>query len=77
MALSDAAQRVLMSAKEMREELRGEAAMPSRIHVGDVEPLHLLAATMSEDGSPTVEVLKQAGITKEMVIAAIKSGEYS
>ena len=77
MPLSDAAQRLLMAAKELRQELRGEPATPSRIHVGDVEPLHLLAAALSDDASATGEVLRQAGIAKETVIAAIKSGEYS
>jgi hypothetical protein len=77
MPLSDAAQRVLMAAREMREELRGEPATPSRIHVGDVEPLHLLAAALSDETFATAEVLKRAGIAKESVIAAIESGEYS
>jgi Clp amino terminal domain, pathogenicity island component len=77
MPVSDVAQRVLMGAKELREELRGEPEMPSRIHVGDVEPLHLLAAALSDETSATAEVLKRAGIAKEAVIAAIKSGKYS
>ena len=76
MPLSEAAQRVLLTAKELSEELRGPAT-PSRIPAQHVQPLHLLAAALSEEESPSVEVLKRAGITKEAVMAAIKTGEYS
>jgi hypothetical protein len=77
MPVSDAALRVLRGAKELRQELRGEPATPSPIHVGDVEPLHLLAAALSDATFATAEVLKRVGLTKETVIAAIKSGGYS
>ena len=76
MPLSDAAQRVLLAAKELSEELRGPA-MPSEIQVQHVEPLHLLAAVLSENMSATAGILNQAGVASEAVIAAIKSGEYS
>jgi ATP-dependent Clp protease ATP-binding subunit ClpA len=76
MPLSEAAQRVLLAAKELSEELRGPA-MLSRIQVQQVEPLHLVAAVLSENTSATAGILKQAGIGSETVIAAIKSGEYS
>ena len=74
--LSDAAQRLLMAAKELGKELCGELTT-ARMQVERVQPLHLLAAAQSEDVSATAEVLKRAGIVKETVIAAIKSGEYS
>jgi ATP-dependent Clp protease ATP-binding subunit ClpA len=76
MPLSEAAQRVLLAAMELSEVLRGPA-MPSRIQVQQVEPLHLVAAVLSENTSATAEILNQAGIASEAVIAAIKSGEYS
>jgi hypothetical protein len=76
MPLSDTAQRVLMAAKGLSEELRGDLATPSRIEVQHVEPLHLLAAALSDETSATTEVLKRAGIAREAVIAAIRSGEY-
>jgi hypothetical protein len=76
MPLSDAAQRLLMAAKELSEDLHGPA-MASRIQVQHVEPLHLVAAALSENTSATAEVLKRSGIANETVIAAIKSGEYS
>jgi Clp amino terminal domain, pathogenicity island component len=75
--VSDPAQRLLMAAKALGEELRGERATPSQIQVGSVEPLHLLAAALTGETSATAEVLKHASITKEAVIAAIKTGEYS
>jgi hypothetical protein len=77
MPLSDALKELFASAIRLSEELRGEPAMPSRIQVGHVEPLHLLAAALSDDASATAEVLRQAGIAREAVIAAIKTGEYS
>jgi ATP-dependent Clp protease ATP-binding subunit ClpA len=73
MPVSDAAQRVLMTAKE----LRGEPLTPSRIQVGHVEPLHLLAAALSDETSEVAKVLKRAGVTQEAVITAIKSGKNS
>lgn len=77
MPLSDALAELFATAIKLGEELRGEPARPPRVQVGHVEPLHLLVAALSDETSATAEVLKQAGITKEAVIAAIKSGEYS
>jgi hypothetical protein len=77
MPLSEALKELFATAIKLGEELRGEPATPLRIQVGRVEPLHLLAAALSDDASVTAEVLQQAGIAKEAVIAAIKTGEYS
>ncbi len=76
MPLSDAVQRLLMAAKELGKELCGELTT-ARMQVERVQPLHLLAAALSDDVSATAEVLRQAGVAKETVIAAIKNGEYS
>jgi hypothetical protein len=76
MPLSEAVQRVLLAAYELSEELRGPAK-PSRIQVQHVEPLHLVAAVLSENTSATAGILNQAGVASEAVIAAIKNGEYS
>ena len=75
MPVSDAALRVLRDAKELSDQ-GGEVTM-ARMRVEHAQPLHLLAAALSDDASATAEVLKQAGVAKETVIAAIKSGEYS
>jgi ATP-dependent Clp protease ATP-binding subunit ClpA len=77
MPLSDAAKHVLMGGKELIEQLDGAPATPSRIRTQHVQPLHLLAAALSDEGSASAEVLKRAGVAKKTVIAAIKSGEYS
>jgi hypothetical protein len=77
MPVSDALKELFATAIKLSEELRGEPATPSRIQVGHVEPLHLLTAALSDEASATAEVLQQAGIAKEAVIAAIKTGEYS
>jgi hypothetical protein len=77
MPLSDVAQGVLMATKELSEKLRGEPAMPSRIQVGHVEPLHLLAAALQGEESDVARILKQAGVTEDVVIDAIRNGEYS
>jgi Clp amino terminal domain, pathogenicity island component len=77
MPLSEALKELFATAIKLSEELSGEPAMPSRIQVGHVEPLHLLAAALSDDASVTAEVLQRAGLAKEAVMAAIKTGEYS
>jgi Clp amino terminal domain, pathogenicity island component len=88
MPVAEALKDLFAAAIKLGEELPGEPARPSRIQaghparpsriqVGHVEPLHLLAAALSDETSATAEVLKQAAISKEAVIAAIKTGEYS
>jgi len=65
MPMSSALGRTLKSAMALKEELKQQR----------VEPLHVLAAELSQD-SKAAEILKDLGITTEAVIAAIKSGEY-
>jgi ATP-dependent Clp protease ATP-binding subunit ClpA len=77
MPVSETGQRVMLGAKELSEELHHEPATPSRIQVGHVEPLHMLTVALSDDTSAVAEVLKQAGVTEEAVMAAIKTDEYS
>jgi ATP-dependent Clp protease ATP-binding subunit ClpA len=77
MPVSETGQRVLLDAKELSEELHHEPATPSRMRAGHVEPLHMLAVVLSDDTSAVAEVLKQAGVTKEAVMTAIETGEYS
>jgi ATP-dependent Clp protease ATP-binding subunit ClpA len=77
MPVSETGQRVMLGAKELSEELHHEPATPSRIRTGHVEPLHMVAVVLSDDTSAVAEVLKQAGVTKEAVMTAIETGEYS
>jgi ATP-dependent Clp protease ATP-binding subunit ClpA len=76
MPVSDAGQRLIIAAKNLCEELRGEQSS-SQVHEGHVQPLHMLAAALSDEASAIAEVLKRAGIAKEAAIAAIKTVEYS
>jgi len=43
------------------------------LHHNRVEPLHLLAVMVADESTGAVEILKQHGITREAVIAAIQS----
>jgi ATP-dependent Clp protease ATP-binding subunit ClpA len=54
-----------------------DAAMALSKQLGhkQVEPLHLLAAALSEPSSKASEVLKEAGVTREGVIAAMRAAE--
>jgi hypothetical protein len=77
MPLSDDLKDVFAAAIKLSEQLRHEPATPTHIRMGHVEPLHLLAAALSDERSATAEVLQQAGIRKEAVVAGIQSSEYS
>lgn len=77
MPLSDELQEVLAVAIKLGEELGKGSSASTHIRVGHVQPLHLMAAALAKETSATAQVLKQAGISKEAVIAAIESGEYS
>lgn len=77
MPVSETGQRVMLGAIELSEELRHAQATPSRIRTGHVEPLHMLAVVLADDTSAVAEVLKQAGVTREVVMTAIQTGEYS
>jgi ATP-dependent Clp protease ATP-binding subunit ClpA len=65
MPISPALGRTLKSAMALKDELKQK----------NVEPLHLLAAELSQD-SKAAQILKDVGLTTEQVIAAIESGEY-
>jgi ATP-dependent Clp protease ATP-binding subunit ClpA len=65
MPVSAALGRTLESAMALKEEFKQKS----------VEPLHLLAAELSQD-SKAAQILKEVGLTTQAVIAAIKSGEY-
>jgi ATP-dependent Clp protease ATP-binding subunit ClpA len=65
MPISRSLDRTLKSAMALKEELKQKS----------VEPLHLLAAELSQD-SKTAQILKDVGVTTEAVIAAVQSGEY-
>jgi len=74
--LSAAIKKVLMLAYmfayELSEGLRDGAAIPA-----EVEPLHLLAVVLADEGSEVAKIVKQAGVERQTVMAAIRSGPYS
>jgi ATP-dependent Clp protease ATP-binding subunit ClpC len=60
--LSPSLQRALNSAKALQTSLQHSA----------VEPLHLLAAALAEESSPSVQLLRDAGVTREKVLRALR-----
>jgi ATP-dependent Clp protease ATP-binding subunit ClpC len=62
---------------DLSRTLDAALALMSELHQKQVETLHLLAAAASEESSKAAAALRGLGITRERVIAAIKSGEYS
>ena len=77
MPVSAALKRVLERTKELSEELRDEPDAPWRLRAGDIQTLHLLAAILAEETSDVAKIVKNAGVEREAVIAAIRNGEYS
>jgi ATP-dependent Clp protease ATP-binding subunit ClpA len=75
MAISEAMKHLLEAAKQLSEEISHEPTTPSRVHMGYVEPLHLLVAALSDEKSEVAEVLKQAGLTQQQVSATIQRGD--
>ncbi len=49
----------------------GSTALAKELHQSRVEPLHLIATMLSGESSRTAEILKQVGVSKEAVIAAL------
>jgi ATP-dependent Clp protease ATP-binding subunit ClpA len=70
MPVAQGLQQVLKGAKELSDELRQDSRLSAQIG-----PLHLLAATLSNESSEVAKILKQTGVGREAVISAIRSGE--
>jgi ATP-dependent Clp protease ATP-binding subunit ClpA len=62
MTLSPKLERILAAAMELAKDL----------HSDKVEPLHLLAAVSSQESEQGSEILKHFGISREVVMAAIR-----
>jgi ATP-dependent Clp protease ATP-binding subunit ClpA len=63
MTVSPSLQHILNAATTLAEEL----------HHSQVQPLHLVAAILAEESSGPAEILREAGISKEAVIQALRS----
>jgi ATP-dependent Clp protease ATP-binding subunit ClpA len=70
MPLSSATKAVLEGAQKLSEDLHQNSGISA--HIG---PLHLVAATLADESSEVAIVLKQAGVSREAAIAAIRTGE--
>jgi ATP-dependent Clp protease ATP-binding subunit ClpA len=69
--LADSADMQCSSA--LGETFARATALAKELHHEKVEPLHLVAAMLSIEGSGLVAILERAGISREAVIAAIQS----
>jgi ATP-dependent Clp protease ATP-binding subunit ClpA len=61
------------SSPAFSETSAAATALAKELHHEKVEPLHLVAAMLSKKGTAVAEVLEQAGISRDAVIAAIQS----
>ena len=66
MSLGEEAKVILSSALELADELRDS----------EVQPLHLLAATLAKGTGDETRVLASAGVSRDRVLAVIRSGEF-
>ena len=62
MAMSPSLQHILNAAK----------TIAGTLHHSQVQPLHLVAAILAEESSGPAEILREAGISKESVIQALR-----
>jgi Clp amino terminal domain, pathogenicity island component len=53
----------------------GAKDVRNMFHHKQIEPLHLLAAVLSQESSQYVELLREAGITREMVMERLRAAE--
>jgi ATP-dependent Clp protease ATP-binding subunit ClpA len=63
MAMSSSLERILNAATTLAGELQHS----------QVQPLHLVAAILAEESSEPADILKEAGISREAVIQALRS----
>ena len=53
--------------------LNAATTLAGELHHSQVQPLHLVAAILAEESSGPAEILKEAGISREAVIQALRS----
>ena len=51
--------------------LDAATGLAKELQHNEVHPLHLLAAMLSEEGDVTLEILKDVGLSREAVMAAL------
>lgn len=57
---------------DLKETLGTAAGLRERFGQEQVEPLHILAAALADESNPGVAILRQAGITPEKVLDAMR-----
>jgi hypothetical protein len=60
---------------EIERAFDGARDVQNEFHHKQIEPLHLLAAVLTQESSQHVKVLVQAGITKELVLQRLRATE--
>jgi ATP-dependent Clp protease ATP-binding subunit ClpC len=56
----------------LRRAFNSAKALQTSLQNSAVEPLHLLAAALAEESSPGVQLLRDAGVTEEKVLRALR-----
>lgn len=56
----------------LKRAFNSAKALQTTLQHSAVEPLHLLAAALAEESSPGVQLLRDAGVTEEKVLLALR-----
>ena len=60
---------------DLERSFDGAKDVRNMFHHNQIEPLHLLAAVLSQESSQHVKLLREAGITREMVMERLRATE--
>ena len=60
---------------DLEHTFDGAKDVRNMFHHKQIEPLHLLAAVLSQESSQQIKPLREAGITREMVMERLKATE--
>jgi ATP-dependent Clp protease ATP-binding subunit ClpA len=58
----------------VRQVLAGAEALSKELDRSNVEPLHLLAAAVGDESAAAAQIFREAGLTREKVVKAIREG---
>jgi ATP-dependent Clp protease ATP-binding subunit ClpA len=58
---------------DLEHILNTATALAQELHHSQVQPLHLVAAILAEESSGSAEILRDAGISKEAVMQALRN----
>jgi len=63
----------MTTSPSLQHILSAATTLAGELHHSQVQPLHLVAAILAEESSEPAEILREAGISKEAVIQALRS----